>query len=116
MQRGIPMVRALWLHYPQDAVCRTLQRQFLLGEDVLVSPVCRRGAKTVKAYVPAGTWVLPYTGERFAGGQRHVLPAPLGRPPVLVRAESGHCARLVQAIAAVQQDWPVPPAEAPAAR
>lgn len=97
VERGWPMVRALWLHYPDDAVCRTLNRQYLLGKDVLVAPVAACGAQSVRAYVPAGEWRCPYTGAAVASGWQE-LPAPLGRPAVLVRANAPLAKALCEAI------------------
>lgn len=93
-ERGWPMVRALWLHYPEDPACRALSREYLLGEDLLVAPVADFGADQVLAYLPAGKWRLPWDGACFEGGGWRKLPAPLGRPAVLVRAASPQAQRL----------------------
>lgn len=98
-EKGWPMVRALWLHYPDDPVCRKLQYQYLLGADLLVCPVYRHKATEVDAYVPKGSWISPYDGKSYSGNVR--LPAPLGRPAVLVRRESSHAARLIQCIQSI---------------
>ena len=46
-EKGLPMVRHLYLHYPSDPEVLNLQSQYLLGEDILVIPVLEKGAKTV---------------------------------------------------------------------
>lgn len=97
VEKGWPMVRALWLHYPGDANCRDIKHQYLFGEDLLVSPVWKRGAASVRAYLPEGQWTSPYGGT-FAGGAWHTLPAPLGRPAVLVRAAAPNAERLLQTL------------------
>lgn len=97
-ERGLPMVRALFLHYPNYSVCKRINRQYLLGEDLLVNPVWKAGAKTVKAYLPEGEWIHPYSGREYKGGAFYELPAPIGQPAVLVRKKSGQVERLVESI------------------
>ena len=96
VEKGWPMVRAMWLHYPDDPLCRKLQYQYLLGSDILVCPVYQLRAAEVSAYVPKGNWVSPYDGKSYSGNVR--LPAPLGKPAVLIRQESIRASRLIQCI------------------
>lgn len=98
VEKGWPMMRALCLHYPQDAVCRDIKHQYLLGEDILVSPVWHFNAADIKAYLPAGEWICPHSGAVYEGGQWLQLPAPLGKPAVLVRAQSPGAQSLVQTL------------------
>jgi len=90
-EKGLPMMRALWLHYPDDAACRRISRQYLLGEDLLVCPVTKKGARTVRAYLPAGKWEHALTGERLRGKAWHTIPCPMGCPAVFLRLGSANC-------------------------
>jgi len=92
--RGYPMVRALCLHYPDDVNCFDIRHQYLLGSDLLVTPVWRSKAREVTAYLPHGDWRCIHTGKRYLGGVHQKLPAPLGKPAVLIRAESHRAERL----------------------
>ncbi|MFI3168017.1 MAG: alpha-glucosidase [Bacillota bacterium] len=98
VEKGIPMVRSLWLHYSDDEICKTLKHQYLLGRDILVAPVCKKRAKNVKAYLPKGNWICPYTGTVYSGEKYIKIPAKLGFPPVLIRAESEISAKIIQSI------------------
>ena len=52
---GIPMMRPMALAFPEDPACAHLERQYMLGGDLLVAPVfCAEG--DVSYYVPAGKW------------------------------------------------------------
>jgi len=52
---GIPMMRPMALAFPEDPACAHLERQYMLGGDLLVAPVfCAEG--DVAYYVPAGRW------------------------------------------------------------
>ncbi|HYN97598.1 MAG TPA: alpha-xylosidase [Pilimelia sp.] len=63
---GIPVMRAMVLEFPDDPACRYLERQYMLGDDLLVAPVFTDDG-TVDYYVPAGTWTHLLTGERVTG-------------------------------------------------
>ncbi len=85
--RGHPVVRHLFLHYPQDANTRGLRYQFLLGPDLMVAPVLDPGVATVQVYFPEGSaWTDLWSGgEAGAPGEWVEMPAPLGRPAVFLR-------------------------------
>jgi alpha-D-xyloside xylohydrolase len=63
---GIPMMRAMILEFPDDPACTHLERQYMLGDDLLVAPVFNAGGQ-VSYYVPDGVWTHLLTGERVAG-------------------------------------------------
>jgi alpha-glucosidase len=93
---GMPIARAMVLAgYP-----RAPDDQYLLGPDLLAAPVLDPGATTRKLWLPPGRWVdwwrsfgyRPKTRRfvlrhpRILRGNRFVtLPAPIGRPPLLLR-------------------------------
>jgi alpha-D-xyloside xylohydrolase len=63
---GVPVMRPMLLEFPHDPACRTLDRQYLLGPDLLVAPVFTEDGE-VEVYLPAGTWTHLLTGERVTG-------------------------------------------------
>jgi alpha-glucosidase len=84
---GLPLMRPLFLHHPDDPRCANLKDEYLYGPDLLVAPVLRRGASRRRVYIPAGDWLGLWDGKPVFPGRR-VVPAPLGRPPVFYRAGS----------------------------
>jgi alpha-glucosidase len=83
---GLPIIRALWLHYPDDATAVACGDQYLWGRDLLVSPVVEKGATSRRLYLPRGTWFDFWTGERVEGGRAIDRPVDLETMPLHVRA------------------------------
>jgi len=83
---GLPIMRALWLHYPDDAAAVARGDQFLWGRDVLVSPVVEKGATSRRLYLPRGTWFDFWTEERVEGGREIDRKVDLETMPLHVRA------------------------------
>jgi len=73
------------LEYPDDVHVANLSDEFLLGRDLLVAPIYQPGATHRMVYLPAGTWVDFWTGQRLEGGRFVVAEAPLERMPLYVR-------------------------------
>lgn len=63
---GVPVMRAMLLEYPDDPGCDYLDRQYMLGDSLLVAPVFS-GSGDVDYYVPAGRWTHLLTGEVVTG-------------------------------------------------
>jgi alpha-glucosidase (family GH31 glycosyl hydrolase) len=85
-ESGLPMMRALWLHYPNDA--RAVERgdEYLWGRDILVAPVVEKGATARKLYLPAGYWFDFWTEEPVPGEREIHRPVDLATTPLFVRA------------------------------
>jgi alpha-glucosidase/alpha-D-xyloside xylohydrolase len=83
---GLPLVRALWLHYPEDEKLRGLGTQYLWGRDLLVAPVFKPGAATRDVYLPEGTWYDWWSGEKATGHQTITRKVDLETMPIYVRA------------------------------
>ena len=84
--RGLPLMRALWLHYPDDATARGVGTEFLWGRDLLVAPVFTKGATSRELYLPAGEWYDWWTNEKASGGRRITRAVDLATMPIYVRA------------------------------
>ncbi|VVT00085.1 alpha-glucosidase [Erythrobacter sp. EC-HK427] len=88
--RGLPLQRPLFLHYPRETELFAVQDQFLYGQDLLVAPVIEAGATRRSVVIPRGdAWIDCWSGESVSPGL-HDIDAPIGRPPVFYRADSGH--------------------------
>jgi len=83
---GMPILRALWLHYPNDPAAVAREDQYLFGRDLLVAPVVARGLTERRIYLPRGHWHDFWTGQKLAGGREIVRPVDLATIPLYVRA------------------------------
>ncbi|GII24452.1 alpha-xylosidase [Planosporangium mesophilum] len=84
---GTPVMRPLVFEFPDDPACAYLDRQYLLGDNLLVAPVFSAEGDT-SFYVPAGGWTDLRTGEVFSGPGWHRRRYALGELPLLVRPGS----------------------------
>jgi alpha-glucosidase/alpha-D-xyloside xylohydrolase len=83
---GLPPMRALWLHYPQDAQATKLGDEYLWGRDLLVAPVVEKGATSRRLYLPPGDWHDWWTGEKHTGGRWIERNVDLATMPIYARA------------------------------
>ncbi|GLW64044.1 alpha-xylosidase [Actinomadura rubrobrunea] len=67
-EEGLPMMRAMVVEFPDDPACTHLERQYMLGDDLLVAPVFSADGE-VAYYVPDGVWTHYLTGEKVRGGR-----------------------------------------------
>ena len=85
-ETGMPIMRALWLHYPSDPEAVARGDEYLWGRDILVAPVVERGATGRTLYLPQGAWHDFWTGEVHQGGCEITRPVDLATMPLYVRA------------------------------
>lgn len=87
-EAGIPLMRSLWLHFPDDATARLIDDAYMFGESLLVAPVVEADAKERNVYLPAGIWWNFWTSQRQQGGQTVSVSVDIETIPVYVRAGS----------------------------
>ncbi|KAG8850442.1 hypothetical protein FRB96_009687 [Tulasnella sp. 330] len=86
-ETGVPMMRSMILEFPEDPTCAYLDRQYMLGESLLVAPVF--SDNTAQYYIPAGNWTCFWTNKVIAGPKWISEPSyPFTRIPVFVRPSS----------------------------
>jgi alpha-glucosidase/alpha-D-xyloside xylohydrolase len=83
---GLPLMRALWLHYPDDERARAIGNQYLWGRDLLIAPVFLKGATSRDVYLPAGRWYDWWSNEAVDGGRTVTRAVDLATMPIYVRA------------------------------
>lgn len=91
-ETGEPIVRGLYLEYPEQEGAYQFRQEYLLGKEVLVAPVSEPGfgqPVTKEIFLPAGErWFDWFTGKSYEGGQVIAYECPVDRMPIFVNAGS----------------------------
>ncbi|WP_430534755.1 alpha-xylosidase [Listeria rocourtiae] len=64
---GVPMMRPMVLSYMDDPAAATLERQYMLGENLLVAPIFNEEGRG-EFYLPRGKWTNILTDVVYDGG------------------------------------------------
>ena len=84
-ERGLPMVRALLVEFPQDPGAWLVEDEYMFGSQMLVAPLMESGnSRTV--YLPKGKWIDYQTGKVYAGGYQTI---EAGRIPAIILVRDG---------------------------
>jgi len=84
---GVPMMRAMMMEFPGDPGCDTLDRQYMLGANLLVAPVLTENG-AVDYYLPEGRWTHLLTGVEQMGGRWYRSQHDFFGLPLFVRPNS----------------------------
>lgn len=94
-----PMLRGLFLDYPNDEKVYDLKDEYLFGPSLLIAPILNRDQRSRQVYLPEGEWFDFWTNEKISGGRTITAQAPLSHIPVYVKAGSllplADCAQFV---------------------
>eukprot|EP00002_Diphylleia_rotans_P004135 TRINITY_DN1298_c0_g1_i1.p1 TRINITY_DN1298_c0_g1~~TRINITY_DN1298_c0_g1_i1.p1 ORF type:complete len:931 (-),score=192.17 TRINITY_DN1298_c0_g1_i1:187-2979(-) len=88
---GGTMIRPLFFNYRQDRTTWAIDKQFMVSDILLVSPVLEAGVSRLDAYFPGGLWYDWYSGAveyRSVEGGTITVQAPLERIPIHIRESS----------------------------
>lgn len=89
---GLPLVRGMYLEFPDQEQAYASNQQYMFGKELLVAPVTKPGnGKPVPTDVtlPAeNDWYDYFTGDLYEGGRQIVHECPIDRMPVFARAGS----------------------------
>ena len=83
-EKGIPMMRAMLLEFPEDPTTSFLDRQYMLGNALLVAPVLSEDNRCTY-YLPEGMWTHFFTGERKEGGRWYTETFDFMSLPLYIR-------------------------------
>lgn len=81
---GTPMLRTMMLEFPDDPACDYLDRQYMLGDAIMVAPVFSE-AGDVQFYLPEGRWTHLWHNDDVQGGRWHKQQHDFQSLPVYVR-------------------------------
>ena len=67
-ETGLPLMRSMVMQYPDDRNCTYLDKQYMLGDKLLVAPIFN-DESVGHVYLPEGKWTYYFTGETYEGGK-----------------------------------------------
>ena len=84
-EKGLPMLRAMFVEYPEDPGSWLVDDQYLFGSDMLVAPLFEEVTER-NVYLPPGKWIDYQTNKVYEGGW-HKIAA--GEIPIVVLVKDG---------------------------
>jgi alpha-D-xyloside xylohydrolase len=101
-ENGLPMVRALFVEYPDDPGAWLVEDQYLFGSDMLVAPLMEEGTGR-DVYLPGGRWVDYQTGQVYDRGWQRIEAAEI--PAVILVREGAVIPHIGLAQSTADLDW-----------
>ncbi len=89
-ETGMPVIRPLFLEFPEQEEAWNDWQTFMYGEDILVSAIWQKNKKSHTLYLPANVkWIDAWNlGKVYEGGQYIEMETPIYKIPIFIRAES----------------------------
>ena len=66
---GEPLVRPLYYQFANDSIAATIEKEFMWGDQILVTPVLEKGVSQIRVYLPHQKWYNPVDHNIYNGGQ-----------------------------------------------
>src|SRR5208283_4047571 len=102
-ERGLPMVRALLVEFPEDPGSWNVDDEYLFGSSLLVAPLLRENETGRDVYLPPGTWIDYQTGNTYSGGWRKIEAGNI--PEIILARDGSVLPRIALAQSTLQMDW-----------
>lgn len=85
-QKGTPVMRPMFFEF-DEPTCKYLDRQYMLGQNILVAPVLS-DSNICEFYLPEGNWTHYLSGEKLTGGKWYKKEYDFFSLPMYVRQDS----------------------------
>jgi alpha-D-xyloside xylohydrolase len=102
-EHGLPMVRALFIEYPDDPGSWLVDDEYLFGSRMLVAPLLHENATGRNVYLPPGTWIDYQTGKSYEGGWHQIQAGKI--PAVMLVRDGTVIPKIALAQSTLQMDW-----------
>ncbi len=84
-EKGLPMVRALFVEFPNDPGAWLVEDEYMFGEQILVAPMMESGTSRT-CYLPKGKWIDYQNGKVYEGGYQDI---EAGKIPAIILVRDG---------------------------
>ena len=74
-----PIVKPMEMAFPEGEY-ELVKDQFVLGNEIIVAPVIKKGARSRSVLLPSGKWKAD-DGKIYNGDQEVIIDVPLSRLP-----------------------------------
>jgi alpha-D-xyloside xylohydrolase len=102
-EHGLPMVRALFVEFPDDPGSWLIDDEYLFGSSILVAPLMHESATGRNVYLPPGNWIDYQTGESYSGGWHSIEAGQI--PEIILVRDGTVIPRIALAQSTSKMDW-----------
>lgn len=103
-EKGLPMVRAMFIEFPDDPGAWKVDDQYLFGSQILVAPLFEEGTTSRTVYLPGGKWIDYQTGKVYNPGWQQIEAN--GELPVIMLVRDGSALpHIALAQSTADMDW-----------
>ena len=102
-EKGLPMLRALFVEFPDDPGAWKVDDEYLFGSQILVAPLLESGMTGRTVYLPEGKWIDYQTEKVYEGGWHRIEAGSL---PIIMLVRDGSVLPLLKlAQSTAEMDW-----------
>ena len=102
-EHGLPMVRALFVEFPDDPGSWKVDDEYFYGSSLLVAPLLHEGETARDVYLPPGTWIDYQSGKAYSGGWQKIEAGEI--PEIIMVRDGTVIPRIALAQCTQQMDW-----------
>jgi alpha-D-xyloside xylohydrolase len=102
-EHGLPMVRALFVEFPDDPGSWNVDDEYLYGASLLVAPLLHAGETARNVYLPPGAWDDYQSGKTYSGGWQKIEAGEI--PAIILVRDGTIIPRIALAQSTAQMDW-----------
>ncbi len=83
-ENGLPMMRPMFMEFPEDLTCENIDRQYMLGDSLLIAPIFNDRNEAIY-YLPKGKWTNYLNNKVYSGGKWYRESHDYFSLPVMVK-------------------------------
>jgi alpha-D-xyloside xylohydrolase len=102
-EHGLPMLRALFIEFPDDPGSWLVDDEYLFGSSILVAPLLHENETERDVYLPPGDWIDYQTGKSYSGGWQHIASGEI--PEIILVRDGTVIPQIKLAQSTMQMDW-----------
>ena len=102
-EKGLPMLRALFVEFPDDPGAWKVDDEYLFGSQILVAPLLESGMTGRTVYLPEGEWIDYQTEKVYEGGWHRIEAGSL--PIIMLVRDGSVLPHLKLAQSTAEMDW-----------